>query len=223
MTILAVDTSGSFCSVALSAPSGVVSLSSGGGNDHFEQLPRMVSELFERAGLEPSVLKEIRVGLGPGSFTGLRIGMSFVKGLSWSLRVPVVGCSSFAAVAAAAFARNASAESVVVIADARREEVFAGRYARTTGVDVEPCIVPVSALAGDPWCVNDPGVVVVSPQRDFSVIGVQPGVEGESAKGLLLLPSVGNPTFLVEEISVIEPTYLRAVAAKTIAERKIGA
>jgi tRNA threonylcarbamoyl adenosine modification protein YeaZ len=183
----------------------------------------MVSELFERAGLEPSVLKEIRVGLGPGSFTGLRIGMSFVKGLSWSLRVPVVGCSSFAAVAAAAFARNASAESVVVIADARREEVFAGRYARTTGVDVEPCIVPVSALAGDPWCVNDPGVVVVSPQRDFSVIGVQPGVEGESAKGLLLLPSVGNPTFLVEEISVIEPTYLRAVAAKTIAERKIGA
>jgi tRNA threonylcarbamoyl adenosine modification protein YeaZ len=223
MTILAIDTSGSFCSVALSVPSGIVSLSSGGTNDHFEQLPHMVNQICERAGVQTSMLKEIRIGLGPGSFTGLRIGMSFVKGLSWSLRVPVAGYSSFAAVASAVFDRHASAEDVVVIADARRDEVFAGRYTRASGVQIEPCIVPVASLASELWGIGTPGVMVCSPQRDFSVIGGQPVVEGEGAKGLLLLPAVSNSTFLVEEISVIEPTYLRAVAAKTIAERKIGA
>jgi hypothetical protein len=66
-------------------------------------------------------------------------------------------------------------------------------------------------------------VDVVSPQRDFSIEGVSIRSEGEAARGILLLPAGGQSGFSIEEISVMEPTYLRAVAAKTIAERKIGA
>lgn len=223
MNILAVDTSGSFCSVALSTEGVVCSLSSAGTGDHFEQLPRMVHDVCERSGAQPSSIGEVRIGLGPGSFTGLRIGMSFVKGLSWSLRVPLTGYSSFSALAAAAFARPSSPERVVVVGDARRDEVFVAQFSKGRGVDVAPCIVAISDLRTAPWSILEHGVDVVSPQRDFSIEGVSIRSEGEAARGILLLPAGGQSGFSIEEISVMEPTYLRAVAAKTIAERKIGA
>lgn len=223
MNILAVDTSGSFCSVALSVAGQVFSLSSAGTGDHFEQLPRMVQELCESSGVQPGSIQEVRIGLGPGSFTGLRIGMSFVKGLSWSLRMPLTGYSSFAAVAAAAFVREETPERVVVVADARRDEGFVAQFSRGSGVDVAPCIIPIAELHMAPWSIAEDGVAVVSPQRDFSIEGVSIRSEGEAARGILLLPVGAQLSFNIQEIAIMEPTYLRAVAAKTIEERKIGA
>jgi len=222
MAILAIDTSGSYCSVALSSNQGCVNVSSNTANDHFERLPGIVSEALKRASLSAEAVKEIRIGLGPGSFTGLRIGMSFAKGLACSLRIPVVGYSSFAAIAARFFERGATTRSVVVLADARREEVFVAKY--TEGrEEIAPCIVPSAALRGGPWRLGEADVSAVSPQADLELPGCAAVVETECAQGLLLLPPVIEGSFSVSEISVIEPTYLRAVAAKTIAERKLGA
>lgn len=222
MAILAVDTSGSFCCVALSSTAGCVSVSSNTANDHFERLPSLVSETLKRGSVSAEMLQEIRIGLGPGSFTGLRIGMSFAKGLACSLRIPVVGYSSFAAIAARVFERGATTRSVVVVADARREEVFVAKYTRG-GEEIPPCIVQSAALREDPWRVGEVDVSAVSPQADLELPGCLAVVETECAQGLLLLPPSRGASFSVSEISVIEPTYLRAVAAKTIAERKLGA
>lgn len=221
--VVAIDTSGSFCSIALSDSSGgVTTLSSAGSGDHFEQLPIMLRRVCTDAGISTNALKEIRIGVGPGSFTGLRIGMSFAKGLAWSLRIPLVGCSSFAGVAAASLARDAAVQRVVVVADARRDEVFAGVYSRGTPLreDIAPRIVPISELSGSEW--SQAGTRWCTPQRDFSLPGYSLVSEPDGAKGLLIVPQEPLPPFTVEEIAVLEPTYLRAVAAKTIEERKLG-
>lgn len=221
--VVAIDTSGSFCSVAIRlSTGGVLSLSSPGSGDHFEQLPRMLERACEAAGVAPTLIGEVRIGVGPGSFTGLRIGMSFAKGLAWSLRVPLVGCSSFAGIAAAAFAREVAIERIVVVADARRDEVFAGAYRRGLPVqeEISPCIVPISECLSAPWSVE--GTVWITPQRDFVVPGLSLTHEPDGAKGLVSLLVDEERGFCLEEIAVLEPTYLRAVAAKTIEERRLG-
>lgn len=221
--VVAIDTSGSFCTVALRTAGGVTSsLSSPGSGDHFEQLPKMVSTICAQAGLSASSLSEIRIGVGPGSFTGLRIGMSFVKGLAWSLRIPLIGCSSFAGIAASAFERHKNVQRIVTIADARRDEVFAAVYERGAPVEerIAPCIVPASDCLSAPWAGD--ATVWATPQREFQVPGVALEIEPDGAKGLLSLPIGSFEGYKLEEIAVLEPTYLRAVAAKTIEERKLG-
>lgn len=221
--IVAIDTSGSFCSVAVRSASGAISsLSSPGSGDHFEQLPRMLERVSREAGIQTSSINEVRVGVGPGSFTGLRIGMSFAKGLAWSLRVPLVGCSSLAGIAAAAIERGIPAERVCVVADARRDEVFAALYVKGSPVEerLSPQIVPCGELLSSPWNAGE--TVWVSPQRDFLPPGIAVVAEPDGAKGLLSLPIVSQGGFSLEEIAVLEPTYLRAVAAKTIEERRLG-
>ena len=221
--VVAIDTSGSFCSIAVSDGSGrITTLSSAGSGDHFEQLPLMLRRVCDDAGISTSALKEIRIGVGPGSFTGLRIGMSFAKGLAWSLRIPLVGCGSLAGVAAAALSRDESVHRVVVVADARRDEVFAAAYKRGDSLleEISPRIVPVSELSGAEW--SQEGTRWCSPQRDFSLSGYALVPEPDTAKGLLTLSVATPEAFAVEEIAVLEPTYLRAVAAKTIEERKLG-
>jgi len=220
---VAIDTSGSFCSIAMrDAVNRVVAQSSAGSGDHFEQLPRMLERVCRDAGVEPAAIGEIRIGVGPGSFTGLRIGMSFAKGLAWSLQANLIGCSSFAGVAAATFARESAAQRVVVVADARRDELFAAVYERGDPVTemVAPCIVPLSELSSPPW--RGAGAVWVCSQRDFTVTGLQIGPEHDTAKGLLALPVQTRDGCSIQEIAILEPTYLRAVAAKTIEERKLG-
>jgi tRNA threonylcarbamoyladenosine biosynthesis protein TsaB len=224
VNVLAIDTSGSFCSVAVSNGSGIrTAVSSAGSGDHFEQLPVLVGQVCADAGMSTTDIRSIRIGVGPGSFTGLRIGMSFVKGLACSLRVPLVGCSSLAGAAAAAMSRDSSLPRVVVLADARRDEVFAAAYTRgVPGVEeLAPCIVPVAELSGAVWAKA--GTAWVTPQRDFTLEGVPLRAESAIATGLLLLQANEAKSFDVGEIAALEPTYLRAVAAKTIEERKQGA
>ena len=223
---LAIDTSGSFCSVALRTVAGEVSsTSSAGAGDHFEQLPKLVDQLCAERGLTPRDLGAIRIGVGPGSFTGLRIGMSFAKGLSWALRVPLVGACSFASSAQAVFERDRTIERVIVVADARRDEVFAASFTRVGGGKAEhgPVIVPISELAAAPWNDGALSVVWVTPQRDFTISGIPLVSESGAGRGLLSISEVSTKGATVAEIAVLEPSYLRAVAAKTIEERKQGA
>lgn len=222
--VLAIDTSGSFCSVAiLNGSGGITALSSPGLGDHFEQLPVIVGRVCAEAGVATTDIRAIRIGVGPGSFTGLRIGMSFVKGLAWSLRVPLIGCSSFAGAAAAAMSRDSALRRVVVLADARRDEVFAAAYTRGASVveEIAPCIVPIGELDGSSW--TKPDTRWVTPQRDFALSEGEIAAESEIAKGFLLMDDNEAQGFDLGKISALEPTYLRAVAAKTIEERKKGA
>jgi len=226
--ILAIDTSGSFCSVAVLRPDGaIVERSSSGEGDHFERLPGLVDEALGAAGVSASGLASIRVGLGPGSFTGLRIGLSFAKGLASALRIPLSGVGSFEGMAASALSGSRGLKRVVVLSDARRDEVFIAAFARDEGDRVtgisEPRIVPVAELSQAPWSgFMGADAAWLSPLRDFTLAGIPLQASPSLAKGLLLCVAPAK-AFSLPDIAALEPSYLRAVAAKTIEERRQGA
>jgi tRNA threonylcarbamoyladenosine biosynthesis protein TsaB len=123
---------------------------------HATRLLAMAAELLAGAGVDWSALDRIAVGVGPGRFTGLRVGVATAHGLAQSLGVELVGVSSLRALATAAVwggpraaqegltdtAGNGGAPGVIAVIDARRGEAFAAAYAP---VD-EPTTAHESAL-----------------------------------------------------------------------------
>jgi tRNA threonylcarbamoyladenosine biosynthesis protein TsaB len=99
---------------------------------HATRLLALAHELLEREGLRWSSIERIAVGVGPGTFTGLRVGLATARGLAQSLRVELVGVSSLRALAHSALgsqpAGDEATPTVLAVIDARRREVFAAAY-----------------------------------------------------------------------------------------------
>jgi tRNA threonylcarbamoyladenosine biosynthesis protein TsaB len=123
---------------------------------HATRLLDMARGLLEQAGIGWRTLDRIAVGVGPGTFTGLRVGIATARGLAQSLDLELAGVSSLQALAVGAFAgagegegqgaatrpaatqgdaaaAEAAVDAVLAVIDARRGEVFAAAYARTAG------------------------------------------------------------------------------------------
>jgi tRNA threonylcarbamoyladenosine biosynthesis protein TsaB len=100
-----------------------------GSPGHATRLLAMVAALLERAGVAWSELDRIAVGLGPGRFTGLRVGVTTARGLAQSLSLQLAGVSTLGALADAAAVRGAEGcDGVLSVIDALRGEAFAGAY-----------------------------------------------------------------------------------------------
>lgn len=84
-----------------------------------------IEEVIRNAGIEPAQIDAIAVSEGPGSYTGVRIGVTLAKTLAWSLQKPLVGVSSLKALAANA---RISTGVICTLFDARRQNVYAGVY-----------------------------------------------------------------------------------------------
>jgi tRNA threonylcarbamoyl adenosine modification protein YeaZ/ribosomal-protein-alanine acetyltransferase len=102
MVMIALDTCFDGCSAALFGADGETLLArrfESMSRGHAERLPMMVDELFREAGVKPSALTRVAVTRGPGTFTGIRIGLSYAKGLGLALSIPVIGIDSLTAIA----------------------------------------------------------------------------------------------------------------------------
>lgn len=84
-----------------------------------------IEELLQKAGVKPAELDAIAISEGPGSYTGVRIGVTIAKTLAWTLQKPLVGVSSVQSLAANA---QLSSDVVCALFDARRQHVYAGAY-----------------------------------------------------------------------------------------------
>ena len=107
---------------------------------HATRLLPLAASLLAQAGLRFADVDRIAVGVGPGTFTGLRIGVASARGLAQSLNAELVGVSSPRALALAAARGEARDEGVLALIDARRGEAFAAAYAPAgeTIADREP-------------------------------------------------------------------------------------
>jgi tRNA threonylcarbamoyladenosine biosynthesis protein TsaB len=126
MRILAVDTATKSCSVAITEQHAVLGeLTSVSEQTHSKHLLEMIRTVMQSAGIGMSSLDAFAVTRGPGSFTGLRIGISSIKGLAYSMNKPVVGISSLEALAQQS---TPASDRICPLIDARKGEVYAAVY-----------------------------------------------------------------------------------------------
>jgi tRNA threonylcarbamoyladenosine biosynthesis protein TsaB len=117
---------------------------------HSAVLPQALVDLLQAEGRTIPDVEAYAVGLGPGSFTGLRIGLATWKGLAYANRRPIAGVSSLAAMALAAAGDAAPGALLVPLLDAKKGEVYAGFYRARDGGIVEladDAALPPAALA----------------------------------------------------------------------------
>jgi tRNA threonylcarbamoyladenosine biosynthesis protein TsaB len=104
--------------------------------NHSLYLIPSIRSMLQEQGLKPNDIEAIAVGVGPGSYTGVRIGVTVAKTMAWSLQVPVIGVSSLQALARRGIRENGAAEGqldarrwLVPLMDARRKQAYGAVYA----------------------------------------------------------------------------------------------
>lgn len=119
MKFAAIETSTEWCSVALSIDGEVHGVEERAGNRASERVLPMLQGLLDRVGISAGALDAIAFGAGPGSFTGLRIACGVAQGLAAARALPVIGVSTFEAIA-----EESGVPRVLVCVDARMSEVY---------------------------------------------------------------------------------------------------
>jgi len=143
LKFLAFDTATEWCSAALWIDGICTQREIHAGQKHSDLLVPMLMELLAESGLALKQLDAIVYGMGPGSFTGLRIACGVAQGLALGADLPVLGISTLETLA-----EEAGAEQVLACLDARMNEVYAGLYQRENAVWrclAGPLVCPPSA------------------------------------------------------------------------------
>ena len=127
MNILALDTCTECCSAALLYRGEVLARQEMTARGASDLILGMMDSLFEQAGTDLSTIDAIALGRGPGSFTGVRVGVGVAQGIAYARDLPVIPISSLAAVAESA-RQTVGADNIAVAMDARMGEVYAAHY-----------------------------------------------------------------------------------------------
>ncbi|HSP12545.1 MAG TPA: tRNA (adenosine(37)-N6)-threonylcarbamoyltransferase complex dimerization subunit type 1 TsaB [Salegentibacter sp.] len=125
--ILCLETSSTNCSVAIATEDGVFALKEDKSNNysHAEKLHVFIDEILKENQLKVSDLDAIAISKGPGSYTGLRIGVSAAKGLCFSLDIPLISISTLRSLARQVEEKDAL---IIPLLDARRMEVYSAVF-----------------------------------------------------------------------------------------------
>jgi tRNA threonylcarbamoyl adenosine modification protein YeaZ len=126
MIVLAIDTAGTGCFAAVYDSANDTLLASAGadiGRGHAEQLMAFIDQALAESGKLLADIERIAVTIGPGSFTGIRVGVAAARGFALALGVPAIGVSVLAALAEAAREANPG-QAVLAAMDAKRDELY---------------------------------------------------------------------------------------------------
>lgn len=143
--ILCIETGTDICSVGIAKDGELISLrESDEGRDHAKKVGVFVDELFRQTGISPDDIEAVAVGKGPGSYTGLRIGVSMAKGICYArgLKLIAVPTLELLCVPVLLYQEDLPEDALLCpMIDARRMEVYAALYDRA--------LRPVRAIGAD--------------------------------------------------------------------------
>lgn len=214
--ILHIESSSTNCSVSLSEGKNLIGFTEQNGSySHAENLHVFIKDLLQQYQLKPNQLNAIAVSKGPGSYTGLRIGVSAAKGLAYSLNLPLIAVDTLYHMYLDLKKRH-HAERYAILMDARRMEVYMSIYDSNENclLDSAPVIMDESKtnelFDNSKWCFGGNGVdkclpLIKNVITDFSSeINLIPSSKNmvEPAYHAYL-----NKTF--EDIAYFEPAYLK--------------
>ncbi|ENN94209.1 tRNA (adenosine(37)-N6)-threonylcarbamoyltransferase complex dimerization subunit type 1 TsaB [Bartonella bovis] len=138
MLILAIDTSSIYCAVALTCHQAVITrISERISKGHAEKLIGQIAQITDQTNITLDQIDRIAINIGPGSFTGVRAGVSTARALALALEIPVIGVSALEALAKQAHNKNAPSKITVVIEAGR--EMF---YYQSFNKDLTPLCAP---------------------------------------------------------------------------------
>lgn len=223
--ILALDTSTLTLSLALVAreTGGLRALevfTEGPPRKQSEMLPGVISELLDRHGVKLSDLEGLAWGMGPGSFTGLRIGLATVKALAYALKSKVASVSSLAAIAYEGPIETPLLSCVV----ARQNEVYVGQYLREGNELVT--LAPDSAMSPKELlelAVSTPNSFLLGPavgeyQSFLQENGLTPNRMSAAPKwpSALSIAALArfSDAFDAQTLFALEPQYVKASGAE---------
>lgn len=169
--VLGIDTSGSYCSVALAADDRLAARVADVGSAHAEHVLSMVDAVLSESGFVLADCDAIAYAAGPGSFTGLRVGCAVAQGLAFGADARLVPVGTLDAIAQATLDQiTRVGERILVAQDARMDEVYWATFERTADRWVEdgpPTLTGVAALStteraraphgtGNAWTLHGP-------------------------------------------------------------------
>ena len=149
MIVLALDTSGAACSVALRDGTGrlVAHRFEALQRGHAERLMPMLREAMDEAAIDFAAVDLIAVTTGPGSFTGIRVGLAAARGLALASDLPLLGVTAFEAVQEAVTAGERQGRTLLVAIDSRRGDLFIQGFGADRAPLAAPAAVGQEALA----------------------------------------------------------------------------
>lgn len=204
--ILAIDTCLTACSVAiLDGETVLAARSEAMPRGHQERLAPLTRELMAEAGISFPALTRIGVTVGPGSFTGLRVGIAFAKGLAAALDIPAIGVGTLEAMA---FGREGFVAAVI---DARRDQVYVQLFGDGAALTAPDALAVGTAAAR---------IAEVYHGGPATFVGSgAPMLEGVLAGALIETPDGPDPVAIARlaarsAVRPVRPLYLRAPDAK---------
>jgi tRNA threonylcarbamoyladenosine biosynthesis protein TsaB len=207
--ILCIETATPLCSVAVGRGPLLLAEreSTGERLAHAELLNMFVDAVMREAGLRMRDLEAVAVGIGPGSYTGLRIGVSAAKGFCHALGIPIIGLGTLETLVAAA---GRSGKSMWPMVDARRMEVFTQEHdgnARPVGA-MAPLILdaPWAKGAGKCFVLGDGADKAAALWADHPEVEHVPGVKPH-ARAMLALAADRLRSGRVDDLAYLAPLY----------------
>lgn len=222
MKILAIDTSGKAVSAAVFENKLLSEAFYKGGLTHSEKLLELVDKALADAGCDIEQIDLFAVSTGPGSFTGLRIGISTIKGLSFALDKPCAAVNSLHALS-----MNIKGGFVCPIMDARRGEVYAAGYLDNENV-IEPCAAPLDSFLekvkavnsrpvflGDGVPVHRSAIAAVIPDAGFA----PEDLNFQRARGVAKIAAKMETSEYISGFELV-PNYMRLPQAERLLKEK---
>ena len=220
--ILLIETATSVCSVVLSDENKILARrQSAEPNAHSSRLAVFVDEVFKEAGVNMSTLDAVCVSSGPGSYTGLRIGVSAAKGLCFALDKPLLSVPTLQNMAALYYRQHPEYQGwVCPMIDARRMECYAAIFNRSLE-EVKPTSADIVGTGIYDTYLNEQVVTFVGDgaEKTRELLGVHPNAHYDSdyvvsAEGMVNLAVRKLSEGKVEDVAYFVPFYLKDFVAK---------
>ena len=220
MLILAFETSAKAGSVALHNGQKLLAESyQNTGLTHSQTLMVMAEDMLKQCGYTAKDVTQVAVAAGPGSFTGVRIGVAAAKGLAWGLQAPCYGVSTLEAMA-----KNFGVEGIVcAVMDARRNQVYnalfraeKGVYTRLTedrAIALAELEAELEALEGPVYLVGDGSLVAKAALGDRVILPPEHRMH-QRAAGVALVAAEQIAAGMEADAQALQPNYLRLSQAE---------
>ena len=213
MIVLALDTAGADCRAALYDDEARRMLAEAGeriGKGHAERLLEFIDTALDSAGLDLAAVDRIAVAIGPGSFTGIRVGVAAARGFALALDCPVVGISTLSTLAWTAQQRERAGD-VLVAVDGRREDLFCQTFNADGTPASRPSLWPLAQarehFAGSRGSIVGSGAALLTGAP--GVISGQTVQDSVEIEALAQLGALADPA-----TASARPLYLRGPDAK---------